>query len=152
MVMAQADVNVVQVELQDGMRFEARDARGATALMDSASPDVEVAGMSPMEFLLASLAGCTAMDVIGILRKKRQKVTSYRVEVAGERAAEHPRVFTDITLRHVITGHDVADKAVRQAIELSEEKYCSAHAMLSKAAKISTTYEIHAAEPAPVAP
>jgi putative redox protein len=149
--MSQKVVNTVELVHAGRLRFNARDDRDATAILDSGPPDGEGAGMSPMEFLLAGLGGCTAMDVIGILRKKRQEITEYRVEVAGERADQHPRVYTSITIRHVITGRNVADAAVRQAIELSEEKYCSAHAMLSKVVPIATTYEIRSAETEPSA-
>jgi putative redox protein len=150
--MAKPNVNEVQVVLQDGLKFEARDARGAAALLDVAPPAGEGAGMSPMEFLLAGLAGCTAMDVIGILRKKRLEVTDYRLGVTGVRATEHPKVYTEIMIRHIITGRNIGEAAVRQAIQLSEEKYCSAHAMLSKAATIVTTYEIRAGEAAAAMP
>ncbi len=107
--------------------------------------------MSPMEFLLAGLGGCTAMDVISILRKKRQDVTDYRLEVTGERATEHPKVYTSIAVKHVVTGRNISEEAVRHAIDLSVEKYCSAHAMLSKAVPIETSYEIRAEEAAPTA-
>jgi putative redox protein len=148
--MLQPEVNVVEVVLQDRMRFEGRDARGAIASLDAAPPGGEGAALTPMEFLLAGLGGCTAMDVISILRKKRQEVTDYRLEIAGTRAVDHPRAYTDITIRHTVSGHDIAEEAVRHAIELSDEKYCSVHAMLSKAARISTTFEVRSEEPVAV--
>lgn len=150
--MLQPDVNVVEVVLQDGMRFEAHDARGATASLDAAPPGGEGAGMTPMEFLLVGLGGCTAMDVISILRKKRQEVTDYRVEVSGARAVDHPKPYTDITIHHTVTGYNIAEEAVRHAIELSEEKYCPVHDMLSKAATISTTFEVRSEELVAVRP
>jgi putative redox protein len=149
--MLQPDLNVVEVVLQDGMRFEARDSRGATAILDAAPPGGEGAGMTPMEFLLAGLGGCTAMDVISILRKKRQEVTDYRVEIAGARGLDHPKPYTDITIRHTVTGQNISTEAVRHAIELSEEKYCPVHAMLSKAATISTTFEVRSEKPFAIA-
>jgi len=148
--MLQPDVNVVEVVLQDRLRFEARNARGARAGLDAAPPGGEGTGMTPMEFLLAGLGGCTAMDVINILRKKRQDVTDYRVEIIGARAVDHPNPYAQITIRHTVTGHDIAEEAVCQAIELSEEKYCPVHAMLSKAATISTTFEVQSEETAAV--
>jgi putative redox protein len=150
--MLQPDVNVVKVVLQDRMRFEARDARGATAGLDAAPPGGEGSALTPMEFLLAGLGGCTAMDVIGILRKKRQEVTDYRLEIAGTRAVDHPKAYTHITICHTVTGHNIAEEAVRHAIELSEEKYCPVHAMLSKAATISTTFEVRCEETVAVTP
>jgi putative redox protein len=86
------------------------------------------------------------MDVISILRKKRQAVTDYRLEVQGVKASEHPKVYTEITVHHIVTGHTISEEAVRHAIELSEEKYCSAHAMLRQATQIRTTFEVRSAE------
>src|SRR5437762_8785268 len=85
---------------------------------------------SPMELLLIALGSCTAVDVISILRKKRERVTDYRVEVRGERRTEHPRAFTRMDVRHIIRGHNISEKAVAQAVELSETKYCSVAATL----------------------
>jgi putative redox protein len=99
-----------------------------------------------MEFLLAGLGGCTGMDTISILRKMRQNVTDYRLEVSGVKAPEHPKVYTEIAIRHIYTGHDLSEAAIRHSIELSEEKYCSAYAMLRKAAEISTTFEVRSAD------
>src|SRR5258705_4954425 len=88
------------------------------------------AAANPMELLLMALGGCTAVDVIGILQKKREQVTDYRVEVRGERRDDHPRSFKRLEVRHVVTGKSVSPKAVAQAIELSEQKYCSVAATL----------------------
>lgn len=97
---------------------------------------------TPMEMLLIAVAGCTAVDVISILQKKRQDVTDYRVEIEGLRADEHPRKFTDINVHHLVYGRGVSDKAVADAIELSDEKYCSVAATVRPTATITTTYEI----------
>jgi putative redox protein len=93
-------------------------------------------GFRPMELILIGLAGCTGMDVISILQKKKQNVTAFDIRVHGERAAEHPKVFTDIMVEFVVTGHDLDPAAVERAVELSTVKYCSANAMLSVAVKI----------------
>jgi putative redox protein len=97
---------------------------------------------TPVELLLIALGSCTAVDVITILRKKRERVTEYRVEVKGERRAEHPRSYTRLEVRHVLRGHNLSEKAVAQAIELSETKYCSVAATLRPAAEIVSSYEI----------
>ncbi len=97
---------------------------------------------TPVELLLIALGSCTAVDVITILRKKRERVTDYRVEVKGERRAEHPRSFTRLEVRHILRGHNLSEKAVAQAIELSETKYCSVAATLRPAAVIVSSYEI----------
>ena len=97
---------------------------------------------SPMELLLIALGSCTAVDVISILKKKRERVTDYRVEVRGTRRDEHPRAFTRVEVRHVVTGRGLSERAVAQAIELSETKYCSVAATLRPAAEIVSSYEI----------
>jgi len=99
-------------------------------------------GASPMELLLISLAGCTAMDVISILRKKRQNVTSFQIRIHGDRAITHPRVFTDFELEYIVRGVGIDPAAVERSIQLSVENYCSVHAMLEKAATIKTTFTI----------
>ena len=97
---------------------------------------------TPMELLLIALGSCTAVDVIGILQKKRVQVTSYQVEVLGERREDHPRSFRRLEVRHIVTGKNVSAKAVAQAIELSESKYCSVAATLRPSAEIVSSYEI----------
>lgn len=97
---------------------------------------------SPMELLLVALGGCTAVDVIGILRKKREDVTEYRVEVHGERREDHPRSFSRMEVHHIVTGRNVSEKSVAQAIELSETKYCSVAATLRPTAEIVSSFEI----------
>lgn len=97
---------------------------------------------TPMELLLVGLGSCTAVDVIGILKKKRELVTAYRVEVRGERRADHPRSYTRMEVHHVVTGREISEKAVSQAIELSETKYCSVAATLRPTAEIVSTFEI----------
>jgi putative redox protein len=97
---------------------------------------------TPMELLLVALGGCTAVDVVSILKKKRQQVSDYRVEVSGARRDEHPRAFTRIEVRHIVRGHGVSEAAVASAIELSETKYCSVAATLRPGVEIVTTYEV----------
>ncbi len=77
---------------------------------------------TPMELLLIALGGCTGVDVVSILRKKRERITDYRIEVRGTRRDEHPRAYTRIELRHIIRGHNVSEKSLAQAIELSENE------------------------------
>ncbi|HEY9403950.1 MAG TPA: OsmC family protein [Pyrinomonadaceae bacterium] len=97
---------------------------------------------TPMELLLLALGSCTAVDVISILHKKRERVTAYRVEVTGARRAEHPRKYIRFEVRHIVSGRGVSEKAVAQAIELSETKYCSVAATLSPGAEIISSFEI----------
>src|SRR5215510_16482318 len=85
---------------------------------------------TPLELLLLALGGCTGVDVISILKKKRQHVTDYRIEVSGERRDQFPRSFTRLFIKHIVRGRAVSDRAVARAIELSETKYCSVAATL----------------------
>ena len=100
------------------------------------------AGFRPMELIATGLAGCTAMDVISILTKKRQEVTDFEVRVHTERATEHPKVFTSALIEYIVTGHSVSEAALVRAIELSVTTYCSAQAMLSKVMPIALKYAI----------
>ncbi len=131
-----------RVRLVEGMQFVAEGGTGHAIVIDGA-PSVggRDTGSRPMELLLMGLAGCTAMDVVFILRRKRQGITGLEVNVDADRASTHPKVYTRIHVEYVIYG-DVDDKAARQAIELSEEKYCSASAMLKKTAEVTWSYKI----------
>ena len=99
-------------------------------------------GFRPLELMAVSLAGCTAMDVISILKKKRQDVTGFEVHVHTERAQDHPRVFTHIKIEYLVTGHHVDPVAVERAMELSKTTYCPAQAMLARVVEIEMSYRI----------
>ena len=99
-------------------------------------------GVSPMEMLLLGVAGCTGVDIISILSKKRKKLTALQVRVRGKRANEHPKIYTEIEVIYELKGEDLDEKSVEQAIQLSEEKYCSASAMLSAVAQVHWRYTI----------
>jgi len=138
-----AEVMTAQAILETGMRFDAESGSGHHVMLDAAEHSGgQNAGSRPMELLLVGLAGCTGMDVISILRKKRQQVTGYEVHVRGVRAEDHPMVFVEITVEHVIIGHHIQPEAVARAIALSEERYCGAGAMLGKVAHLTHTYRI----------
>lgn len=97
---------------------------------------------SPVELLMIAVAGCTAADVISILIKKRQDVTEYSAEITGTRREEHPRSFTSMHVHHIVHGRSVSEKAVEDAIRLSEEKYCSVSNTVKAAAEVTTSFEI----------
>jgi len=100
-------------------------------------------GPKPVELVAVALAGCTAFDVITVLRQKyHQKVTGYEVRVEADQAERPPQVFTAVRIHHIITGFEMDPAAIEQAIRLSEEKYCSVGAMVKQTASIHTTYEI----------
>ena len=100
------------------------------------------AAPSPVELLLVALGSCTATDVAGILSKKRQHVSSYVVEVSGQRREEYPRSYTSMKVHHILTGRSISPKAVAHAIELSETKYCSVAATLRPTVEIQSSFEI----------
>lgn len=95
-------------------------------------------GTSPMELVLIALGGCTGMDVISILKKKQQDVTRFEIALHGDRATDHPKVYTDITIEYIVTGHNIDPEAVKRAVELSEGKYCSVNGMLKKSVNVQT--------------
>jgi putative redox protein len=109
-----------------------------------ADPEVGGAndGFRPLELMAISLAGCTAMDVISILRKKQQEITGFNVFVHADRAADHPKVFTYITVLYHVTGHNIDEAALRRAVELTSSRYCPAQAMLGKVVPMELKYQI----------
>ncbi len=127
-----------------GLTFTGRGDTGFVVPL-GAAPTVggDDDGFRPMELMAISLAGCTAMDVISIIRKKRQEVTGYEVKVHTEQADEHPKVFVEATIEYHVTGRDVAESAVLRAIELSAVRYCPAQAMLGEVFPIALKYFIY---------
>jgi putative redox protein len=122
-----------------GRQFVVTTGSGHHLIIDDA---VGATGPKPIELVAAALAGCTAFDVINILRKKRQNITAYEVHVEAEQPPDPPQVFTKVRIRHIVTGVDVDRDAVASAIHLSESKYCSVGAMVQKTAEITSTFEI----------
>lgn len=99
-------------------------------------------GTRPMELVLIGLGGCSAMDVLSILKKQRQTVTDFVIEAQAQRREEEPKVFTEIHLHYIIKGRGLKENHVKRALELSTQKYCSVSAMLDKTAKITYDYEM----------
>jgi putative redox protein len=131
------------VTWRQGLSFTGK-ADSGYELPLGAEPEVGGAsdGFEPIELMAVSLAGCTAMDVISILTKKKQKVTGFTVMVKTDRATEFPKVFTHAVITYHVTGHEVDEAAVIRSIELSATKYCPAQAMLAKVFPIDLVYEI----------
>ena len=125
-----------------GERFSVRFASGAQVPVDNHS-STEAA--SPVEMVLVALGACSAIDVLQILRKKRQMIVGYEVEVLGTRRDEHPRIFTHLEIVHRVRGRELSPAAIADAIRLSDTKYCSVHAMLEGKAHITSRFEILAA-------
>jgi putative redox protein len=140
--MIEAKVTLTQ-PLSNKLQFVARTGGSHHLLIDDKHG---ATGPKPIELVAAGLAGCTAFDVISILRKKRMYITDYEVQVEADQAPQPPAVFETIRLHHVISGVDVDQKAVEDAIRLSDEKYCSVGAMIRKTAKFDTTFEVREVE------
>jgi putative redox protein len=130
-----------KVTWQKELQFVGMADSGFPVKMDSHSgPET---GVGPMEMVAIALAGCSAMDVISILIKKKMDVTGFEVKVNADRAADPPKRITKAVLEYVVRGHDVDEDAVRRAIELSMTKYCSVHATLKDSFPIALTYSIY---------
>lgn len=134
----------VEVSWKGRLSFDGKAESGFTVPLGS-TPDVggDNDGFRPMELMALSLAGCTAMDVISILSKKRQAVSDFRVAVKTERADEHPKVFTHATIEYHVSGQGVQEDALVRAIELSATRYCPAQAMLKQVFPIDLVYFIY---------
>lgn len=132
-----------KVDWKGRLTFEGTAETGFSVPL-GAEPEVggDGDGFKPMELMALSLAGCTAMDVISILQKKRQQVTAFEVRVDAARAEQHPRVFTGAVIEYLVTGRAVDEKAVLRAIELSAERYCPAQAMLGQVLPMELRYRI----------
>jgi putative redox protein len=122
----------------EGRQFVAQSGSGHALVIDAKDGNT---GPTPVELVLLAAGGCTALDVIGILRKQRQQVTRYEVFVSAEQREEYPKVFTKVKIHHVLQGH-IEAAALERAIHLSETKYCSVGAMLACTASIDVSYEI----------
>ena len=131
------------VKFLDGVRFEVTSGSGHTTFTDGA-PEAggRNAGMRPMEMVLLGMGGCTAFDVVEILRKRRHEPELMEIEMSAERADEIPKVFTAIHLKYRVKGDGIREREVQRAIELSLEKYCSATRMLSATAEVTFEFEL----------
>ena len=134
-------LSVVKVKWQDGLRFVASDDKGHSDAMDTSKEHGgQDSAFSPMQLLLATLGGCTGMDVVNVLQKQRQKLTALEIVVSGERVSEHPRIYSKVHVEYRLKGENLKEKAVRTAIQLSVDKYCSVGATIGKTAKMSHSY------------
>ena len=127
----------------DGLQFVGESQSGHAIVMD-ADPGVggKNIGPRPMELLLLGIGGCSGMDVISILQKKKQQVTGFEIIVKGQKAEEYPKKLTDVTLEFVIKGKNISEKAVKRSVDLSMNKYCSVKATIEGSAQINFSYKI----------
>ena len=129
----------IEAEWQGGGTFIGKNANGGSVQMGKLN---DCPGVSPMELILVGLAGCTGVDIAGILEKKRQPLKALKVIVRGKRAEEHPKIYKEIEVTYLLWGDSIDPLSVERAIQLSEEKYCSVAAMLRSVAAIRSTYRI----------
>jgi putative redox protein len=123
--------------------LEGTTATGHSVKMDSAPAGAETKGPTPKELLLQALAGCTMMDVVVILEKSRKHLDKFWIDVEGELAKEHPKVFTRIHLKYNFLGEDLDDSTIKRAIDLSRERYCAIYNVLKNQVDITYSYEIN---------
>lgn len=131
------------VKMVEGLQLIGYASSGHGIILDT-SPEIggQDKGPRPMELVLIALGGCTAMDVISIMQKKRQDLRGLEIKINGLRSEEHPRVYTEINIHYIFKGKNLSEDACKRSIELSQEKYCSVSAMLSKSASIKYSWEI----------
>ncbi len=132
-----------KVKYVDGLQFVGEASSGHAVIMDG---DQAYGGKNtavrPTELLLIGLGGCSGMDVVSVLNKKKQDLKGLEINISGKRAQEHPRKFTEIDIEFVVTGHNLSEEAVRRSVDLSMEKYCSVKATLEGCSKITFSYRI----------
>src|SRR4030043_182907 len=128
----------IEADWQGGGTFIGHNATGGTVQMGKLN---DPPGVSPMELILVGLAGCTGVDIVDILEKKREPLKALKVKVRGKRSEEYPKIYKEIEVIYLIWGDGINPKSVEQAIKLSEEKYCSVSAMIRPAAEIHSSYQ-----------
>lgn len=132
-----------KIKYTDGMQFVGEAGSGHAIVMDTdAGFGGANTGLRPTELLLIGVGGCSGMDIVSVLRKKKQKLTGLEVNVDGKKAETYPQKFTDINIEFIVTGKGLSEEAVKRAIDLSMEKYCSVKATLEGSAKITFSYKI----------
>lgn len=133
-----------QVKFLSGMKFSALSGSGHKFYMDSASRvDDTASAAMPLEYLLSSIAGCTGMDVVSILRKMRVNFDSFGIEIEADRAATHPKIFTKVDMKYIFRGTNLDEQKIKKAVALSLEVYCSAAAIVRATAQINYSIEIN---------
>lgn len=133
----------IEAEWQGGGAFIGRNVSGGMVQMGKLN---DQPGVSPMELLLVGLAGCTGVDIVDIMAKKRESLKALKVRVRGKRSEDFPKIYKEIEITYLIWGEGIKSKSVEQAIQLSEDKYCSVGVMLSAVADIHSSYQIFSSE------
>lgn len=132
-----------KVTYVNGMQFVGEADSGHAIVMDG-TPEVggKNTGLRPMELLLIGIGGCSGMDVVSILKKKKQNISGFEININGQKAETYPQKFTEIDIEFIIRGKNISEEAVKRAAQLSMEKYCSVKATLEGSAKINYAYKI----------
>jgi putative redox protein len=138
---SESSILATVIDPQAGVRIEATTEAGYPLAFETSDAGAARNAPEPTESLLAALAACTAMDVASILRKKRQRVTSYQIAVSGEKSDQHPQIYTRIRIEHRVSG-ELEPEALRRSIMLSATRYCPVNAMLSRSATIQHGYRL----------
>ena len=133
----------IEAEWQGGGAFIGRNVSGGMVQMGKLN---DQPGVSPMELLLVGLAGCTGVDIVDIMAKKKESLKALKVRVRGKRSEDFPKIYKEIEITYLIWGEGIKSKSVEQAIQLSEDKYCSVGVMLSAVADIHSSYQIFSSE------
>jgi len=134
---------LVNVKWNGGMRFTATTEEGESLTMDTdAESGGEGHGFRPVKLVLVGLGGCTGMDIVWILKRQRQEVTGLEMKVTGTRRKKDPRYYEDVQIEYVVRGRTLRESAVKRAIELSEQKYCSVRGIFRPEVKVTTSYRI----------
>jgi putative redox protein len=132
-----------KVKYVDGLQFVGEAGSGHAIVMDGEQVfGGNNSALRPTELVLIGLGGCSGMDVVSILKKKRQELRGLEINISGKRAEEHPKKFTDINMEFIVTGRNLSDDAVKRAVDLSMEKYCSVKATLEGCANVTFSYRI----------
>lgn len=143
-------MDIARVRWTSGRQFVGTDQIGHSVVMDSpAQYKGEGSGFRPVELVLQGLGGCTGMDIVSVLEKKRQDVRGVEVIVTGtQREDAYPHIYEDISIEYVVTGYGIKADAVERAIELSEQKYCSVKGMLGPDVRVTTSFKVVEGRPA----
>ena len=132
-----------KIKFTDGMQFTGEADSGHAIVMDAdAEAGGKNTGLRPMELLLIGIGGCSGMDIVSILKKKKEKVAGIEINVNGNNADNYPKKYTDIDLEFIIKGKSISEESVKRAVQLSMDKYCSVKASLEGSAKITFKYKI----------
>ncbi|MBI5102334.1 MAG: OsmC family protein [Nitrospirae bacterium] len=132
-----------KIKYTDGMQFVGEAGSGHAIVMDTDGKFGGVnTGLRPTELLLIAVGGCSGMDIVSVLKKKKQQLTGLEIIVGGEKAEEYPQKFTDINIEFIVKGRGLSEEAVKKAVDLSMDKYCSVKATLEGSAKFTFSYKI----------